>query len=282
MEEPFKNFLEWFGNIYSPVSARVYRSSLENFRRWFEGTNGEPLSADAVLTSDLRAYQDHLARLGRKPGTIKTQMKHVRAWLKFSGQKTAFPKPPTVQGGPPKALDRLAQRRLIRAVERGGKARDIALVRLLLSCGLRVSEAVSARVSDLDIGERHGVLTVRGKGNKYREVPVPPEARRALRAWLAEREKKHLSSDFIFPSQDGGRLTPRAAWDVVKKYSKAAGLRCSPHTLRHTAATNMIRAGTDIVAVAAFLGHANISTTAIYTKPSLESLMEAAERGEMV
>ncbi len=79
---------------------------------------------------------------------------------------------------------------VLREIERRGKARDLALVRILMSCRLRVSEAVNIQLADLKIGERHGVVIVRsGKGNKYREVPIPPEARKAIKEWLAEREK---------------------------------------------------------------------------------------------
>ncbi|MGI9953330.1 tyrosine-type recombinase/integrase [Moorellaceae bacterium AZ2] len=157
----------------------------------------------------------------------------------------------------PEALERSEVNRLLREVEREGDPRDAALIRLMLSCGLRVSEAVSLRLEDVDIGERRGVITVRsGKGGKYREVPVPPAARRALREWLAFREKKYPKSPWLFPgASDEKHLTPGAAWRVVKKYAwKAKIPDLHPHTLRHTCATNMLRSGANLIEVASVLG----------------------------
>ncbi|OPX88220.1 MAG: Tyrosine recombinase XerS [Pelotomaculum sp. PtaB.Bin104] len=127
------------------------------------------------------------------------------------------PRKVQTQPTPPKALERNEQNRLLREVERRGKQRDVALVRLLLSCGLRVSEAVLLQVSDLDIGERHGKLTVRqGKGNKWREVPVPPEARRALKEWLDERERRYNACLFLFPIRMVA-ISPPGAWSKPLK-----------------------------------------------------------------
>ncbi|PHJ39945.1 integrase [Desulforamulus profundi] len=181
----------------------------------------------------------------------------------------------------PKALDRLEQNRLLREAERRGKVRDIALIRLMMSCGLRVSEVVAIRLTDLDIGERHGMVAVRGKGNKYREVPVPPEARKAIKEWMTERTKKYLANDWLFPNKKGGHITTRNAEKVIKNIGKFAGLNIHPHVLRHTAATNMVRTGADLVTVAQILGHADLNTTAIYTKPDRKTMTKALEKGEI-
>lgn len=138
------------------------------------------------------------------------------------------------------------------------------------------------RLEDVDVGERRGVITVRsGKGGKYREVPVPPAARRAIREWLAFREKKHPRSPWLFPGVPDDRpLTTSAAWRAVKKYAWRARIPdLHHHTLRHTCATNMLWSGASLVEVASVLGNSRLDSTAVYTRPSAADLARALERG---
>ena len=177
----------------------------------------------------------------------------------------------------PKALNRLELRRLLREVHKAGDKRDIALVEVLANTGLRVGELAKLAFHDLELSERKGKLAVRsGKGAKYREVPLNADARRALHeylglwAWEGERP--------LFLGQRGNALTPSAIWRVVKKYGERAGLAISPHTLRHTFGTRLVRRkGIHLVTVAAMMGHESLDTTAIYTQPSEEDMTEAVE-----
>lgn len=280
-----ENFYDWLSTWASKHTVDSYRTALEAFGGWL-GKAPEP---SEVTGMDLRGFQEHLKNDKRmKPASVNARMRAVQTWLKWAQlagkiEKTpVFPKSVPVRKGPPKALDRREQNRLLREVERRGKARDVAMVRLLLSCGLRVGELVGVRTSDLDIGERHGVVTVRyGKGSVWREVPVPPEARKALRAWLAERNKKYPQSEWLFVNRSGGPLSARYVEKVVENYGRFAGLDIHPHVLRHTAATNMLRSGADLVTVADILGHADISTTAVYVRPSIADKARAAEGAEV-
>jgi len=237
-----------------------------------------------------REYQSWMRNARNlKPNTVNRRVKAVKSWLVWCVKEGLAPRLPDFPRGVPEAkkapqsLGRAEINRLLREVEREGDPRDATLVRLLLSCGLRVSEACKLKLSDLDIGERHGVLTVRsGKGDKWREVPVPPEARKALRAWLAEREKGH-KGEWLFPgASDDKPLTECAAWRVIKKYAwKARIPGLHPHTLRHTCATNLIRAGADLPTVASILGHSRLDTVMVYTRPGLPDMERALERGEV-
>ncbi|MQL53616.1 tyrosine-type recombinase/integrase [Desulfofundulus thermobenzoicus] len=291
----FDGFFAWLRDQKGATgnTARAYRHALACFSAWWRDIYGSEPTPGDVTGIDLRDYQEYLQNVKRnrrgrplKPATVKLYMEALQVFLKWAreaghvGRLPNFPKAVQEQKGPPKALDRNEQNRLLREVERRGKNRDIALVRLLLSCGLRVSEAVSIKMADLDIGERHGVLTVRGKGNKYREVPVPPEARRAVRAWLEERGKKHPNSEYIFPGRNGGHVTARYVEHLIRDLGRFARLEIHPHVLRHTAATNMIETGADLVTVAQILGHSSLNATAIYTKPNVRRMAEALERGE--
>lgn len=283
------NFLE---DIYSDGVTRstvdAYRKDVALFSKWYMDMVGKEPHPWDITSIDLREYQGYMQSVqDLKPATINRRMAALEKYIRWAHEKgyvdrlPTFPKIVREQKTPPKALGRVEQNRLLREAERRGKVRDIALIRLMMSCGLRVSEVVAIRLTDLDIGERHGMVAVRGKGNKYREVPVPPEARKAIREWMIERAKRYPDSDWLFPNRNGGHITARNAEQLVKNIGKFAGLDIYPHVLRHTAATNMIRTGADLVTVAQILGHANLNTTAIYTKPDRKTMMEALEKGEI-
>ncbi|MEW6064620.1 MAG: tyrosine-type recombinase/integrase [Bacillota bacterium] len=285
-------FDDFFREIYSGGAARstldAYRKDIACFAKWYMNTTGKELRPWEITSIDLREYQGYMQNIqGLKPATINRRMVALEKFIRWAHGKgyidrlPAFPKTIREQKAPPKALERVEQNRLLREVERRGKARDAALIRLMMSCGLRVSETIAIRLADLDIGERHGSVTVRGKGNKYREVPVPPEARRAIREWLEERAKRYPDSEWLFPNRKGGHITARYAERMVKNIGNFAGLDIHPHILRHTAATNMLRTGADLVTVAQVLGHADLNTTAIYTKPDRKTMLEALAKGEI-
>ncbi|TEB04681.1 Tyrosine recombinase XerC [Pelotomaculum schinkii] len=293
MENTSGNILnEFFEEIYSEGAARstveAYRKDLTYFFKWYEEVNDQLQDPEQITSIDLREYQNFLQNEKElKPATINRRMAALEKYLKWVKQAgyisrlPNFPKTIREQKVPPKSLGRTEQNRLLREAEKRCNTRDFALLRLLMSCGLRVSEAVAIRLMDLDIGERHGQVIVRGKGNKWREVPIPPDARKALREWLAYREllPAYTNSPWLFPSRNGEYISARYAEQVVKNLGQFAGLNIHPHILRHTAATNMIRSGADLVTVAQVLGHSNLNTTAIYTKPGNYSVNHVAVAG---
>ncbi|MGQ9756523.1 MAG: tyrosine-type recombinase/integrase, partial [Desulfotomaculales bacterium] len=249
--EGAKNFLHAFlehlaGRGASGHTLAGYRRDLLAFFSWFRETTGEDAAPERVTSVDLREHQSFLrGRRGLKPNTVNRRLKAVKAWLVWAVKEGLAPRLPEFPRDVPQArqapqsLGRAEVNRLLREVEKENNPRDAALIRLLLSCGLRVGEAVSLKVSDLDLGGRHGMVTVRyGKGSKHREVPVPPEARKALRVWL----ERHPGGEWLFPGGDG-HLTVGSAWRAVRKYAWRAGTpNLRPHQLRHTCAKNMLRA----------------------------------------
>lgn len=268
-------------------TARAYRDDLADFDRWFTATNGQTAVPEMVTGIDLREYQGHMLTVrGLKPATVNRRLAAIRAWLRWSrdsGMITDLPHFPRRAGEPrqaPKALDRVEESRFLRAVEREGGARDHALISLMLHAGLRVGEAVRTRAAEVEIGARSGRVVVRaGKGRKRREVPLCADARAMIRPWLGA-----VNGDMLFPGGgDREHLSVRAAQDMVKKYAYLAHLdqdKVTPHVLRHTFATRLLRRGVDIVVVAALLGHARIDTTARYTRPSWGDLEKAVEGEE--
>ena len=166
--------------------------------------------------------------------------------------------------------------------------RDTAILELLYSTGMRVSELVSRNVDDLDFAEE--VLRVRGKGKKERIVPVGRPALEAVRAWLpvrlqllaaaVERKTASAAKEALFLNSRGGRLTVRSVERYIRLYSERAGIiqQVTPHALRHSFATHLLEMGADLRAVQELLGHASLSTTQRYTHLTLDHLASVYDK----
>lgn len=158
--------------------------------------------------------------------------------------------------------------------------RDRAILETLYGCGLRVSELVGLDRIDVDLDE--GFMRVRGKGGKERVVPIAGTAAAALRDYLehgrpylrAKRSRRAPDGSAVFVNRRGGRLTRQAVFAVVKRYGGRAGLDIHPHTLRHSFATHLLEGGADLRALQEMLGHADISTTQVYTHVGMDHLRE--------
>ena len=165
--------------------------------------------------------------------------------------------------------------------------RDRAILELLYSTGIRVSELVSRNVADLDFTEE--VLTVRGKGNKERLVPVGRPAVEAIRAWLPQRMQlieqragrgRTVEREALFLNGRGSRLSSRSVERQVKAYGERAGITqiVTPHALRHSFATHLLEMGADLRSVQELLGHASLSTTQRYTHLTLDHLADVYDK----
>ena len=151
--------------------------------------------------------------------------------------------------------------------------RDRAMLELLYAGGVRVSEVVSARLADLKL--ELGYLMVRGKGDKERMVPLGEPAQTALQQYLKNGREviaKGRSSPLLFVGQGARSLTRQRVWQLVRRASRDLGRQASPHMLRHSCATHMVENGADLRTVQTILGHADISTTQIYTHVALDRL----------
>jgi integrase/recombinase XerC len=162
--------------------------------------------------------------------------------------------------------------------------RDLAILEVLYSSGIRVSELAGLNWSSVDFDQR--LVSVVGKGNKERIVPIGKEALKALRAYweasLPVRKKAGMDSrnSPLFLNYRGGRLSTRSIGKIVKKYGLEGGLMVdiTPHSLRHTFATHLLDGGADLRAVQELLGHVSLSTTQKYTHVSLDKLMEIYDK----
>ncbi|QGG48860.1 tyrosine-type recombinase/integrase [Heliorestis convoluta] len=297
MKKASSNFLESFQDFLlergaSQRTIEAYTEDVMSYCTWHQQSQGSIPKPEEITSIDLREYQSYLRNnRSMKPASLNRRLIGLKSYLKWAEEVgyidrlPTFPKLARQQKSPPKALERKEQNRLLRQVERKAKARDTALIRLMLSCGLRVGEVVSLKTTDINMGERQGFVTVRsGKGFKWREVPVPNEARKAIQEWLEEREQKKIETEWLFPSRDCLKdpLSIRRVEQILTDYAQRSGIEnLTPHTLRHTAATNMIQSGADIVTVATVLGHESLDTTMVYTRPGKRVMTEALEKSEM-
>lgn len=269
----------------SPRTVDGYVRDVEGFVRFFEQTAGREFDPRAVLPEDAALYRQHLLAVKReRPATVARRLAAVRSFYRFLQARDgslrnpfdSLPLPP-VDRGAPRSLSAQELRRLLREAYASGNPLHRAVVAMLAYTGLRAGELVGLRMGDLRLSERKGEVIVRGKGGRLRRVPLPSEARQALRAYLEKRGD--VPWPHLFVGQRGP-LTQAGVWQIVSQTARRAGLQgVTPHTLRHTYATRLLReAGADLVMVAELLGHQSLATTARYTRPRQEEMEEAVEK----
>ncbi|MBI4705333.1 MAG: site-specific tyrosine recombinase XerD [Deltaproteobacteria bacterium] len=233
-----------------------------------------------------------LVQLGRERLSARTaarRLSAVRGFVRFLLRERALDVDPCCQVDRPKigrrlprALDLPQVLALLDAPDAGTRRgrRDRAMLHLLYAAGLRVSELVGLRLGDIDL--KRGLVRALGKGQKPRLVPIGQPAMVALEAYLADRasHRHAATSSILFLAPSGRALTRQACWKRLKTHARAAGIRqrVSPHKLRHSFATHLLVGGADLRSVQAMLGHADISTTEIYTHVANAELRRAYAR----
>ena len=268
-------------------TIKSYIRDLKHFARWFSQTNGEELSPEAITPIDVRDYKRYLMTVAKaKPATVNRRLAALRRLCRWAKAERLIEEDPSegIRGVErerrlaPQSLDRKEVHALVRAVQRYGNRRDVAIIQVLRHTGLRVGELANLRLSDITLSARKGQIVVRwGKGGRYREVDLNADARRVIRNYLEVRP--NAEDDHLFIGQRGQGLGVRAIESVVAKYARLAGLEgVTPHVLRHTFGKHLIDAGEDLVTVATLMGHSRLDTTAIYTRPSRRDMQRAVEK----
>ncbi|HUK16159.1 MAG TPA: site-specific tyrosine recombinase XerD [Bryobacteraceae bacterium] len=238
----------------------------------------------------LRHYIDHLHQTGLNPRSIARHVATLRNFYGFllregliSSDPSEHVRAPRQWQTIPKFLNLEDIEKLIAAPDaaRPTGLRDRAMLELLYATGLRVSELCRLGRSDIDTSL--GYLRATGKGNKQRLVPVGDSALRAVTAYLAEGREALLKgrpSRYLFVTARGGCLTRQAFWKLLAGYGRKTGIfhGLTPHVIRHTFATHLLEGGADLRSVQAMLGHADISTTQIYTHVMRSRLRETVDR----
>jgi integrase/recombinase XerD len=220
------------------------------------------------------------ATIHRKAACLRSFYRHLRREEVVEDDPAAQLETPRRGKKLPEVLSYAEVQRLL-AQPRGSEATDVrdrALLELMYACGLRATEAISLEVGDVDLD--NGVLRARGKGSKERLVPVGGKAIAAVRSYLRSARPELLRGGeerALFLNFRGGGLTRQGLYKIVQRHAESAGLkdRMSPHTLRHSFATHLLSGGCDLRTVQEMLGHADLSTTQLYTHLSGEELKAA-------
>ena len=270
------------------VTVRGYRSDLGLFAAWYDGRPIEKLTA-----GDLAHFREYLSRdRAMKPASVNRKLEALRRFCRWAHTTGALHTNVAAElkltqaprGTRPKGLLAAEVQALLRAAGQSRRAlarRNYAVVQLLLQAGLRVSEAAALRIGDLEIRERQGKVRIRGKGNKERHVPLNTAARRALQAYLDQREETGVE-DPVFLADTGGALSVRSIQSLISELSRHAHITrigVSAHTLRHTFALGYLKQNPgNLVELATLLGHESLDTTAIYEMPSEEDLGDVQMR----
>jgi len=269
----------------STHTVAAYRTDLEQFRTFLVADGKGPAHPADVTHLDVRRFLAHLHGDYAK-SSIGRKLAAVRSFFQYLIREGAVAKNPAELVSTPRKEQRapfhLTIDEITALVEAPKNAtilslRDRAILEVLYSCGIRLSELTGLVVGDID---REGRLVrVLGKGGKERIVPLGRQAARAVDAYLDERREPATAESFLLNAR-GGRLTGRSVARIVDRYlvKLATMKKVSPHTLRHTFATHLLEGGADLRAIQELLGHASLSTTQKYTHVSIDRLMEVYDK----
>ncbi len=276
---------------YSKNTIKTYRSIIINFHRFLKK---EDNLYDERLV--LKAFKKYIRHLKREKNVSQNYIYLVtivvKKFFEFGGIWVLKDvKTPKRTKSLPKSLNENEINDFINAMDKREDMNDLSehseflrlrnkvILALLYSSGLRVSELVMLHTDSIDLRDR--TLRIRGKGEKDRIVLFDEETKELLEKYLLERGDQ---SDYLFVNRSGNHLTPRYIQMMIKEYAIAAGIkkRVTPHILRHSFATHLLKNGVDIRAIQQLLGHANLSTTQIYTSVDMHTLKNVYDRAKLI
>ena len=273
----------WVEDGLAPLSLAAYRRDLSLYAAWLESSAQRTL--EHTRESDLLGYMSE-RHTATRATTANRRLTVFRRFFRWALREHLCSADPTLKLlaarqalRVPKSLSEAQVEALLTApdVTTPLGLRDRTMIELMYASGLRVSELVGLKT--VHVGLSEGALRVTGKGSKERMVPFGQEAHAWIRRYLQEARADILQakvSDALFVTVRGGAMTRQMFWILVKRYALAAGIQVplSPHTLRHAFATHLLNHGADLRAVQMLLGHADISTTTIYTHVARERLRQ--------
>ncbi|MGC9398453.1 MAG: site-specific tyrosine recombinase XerD [Anaerolineae bacterium] len=285
--EQFLKYIE-YERGYAANTLSAYEGDLKQFQTFVDQ---EGVERWGELTPEL--LEDFVAWLHERysASSVARKVAATRSFLNFLYAESVLEtnlkrrlQQPKVGRRLPKALTHDEVEALLAATQQGETPldlRDQALLEILYATGLRATEAVALKVSDIDFEQ--GTVRCKGKGNKERVIPLHRRALEVVRRYIEEGRSfllRRAGEPILFLNHLGEPLTRQGLWFIVQQYAKAVGLedKVTPHTLRHTFATHLLEGGADLRDLQQFLGHASISTTQIYTKVSSRRKREVYDR----
>ena len=277
----------WMERGLSANTLAAYRADLMALSRWL-AARGTLITK--ATRADLLGFIAWRVESGARPRSTARQLSSFRRFYRHLLREGSLRDDPTAQiampkigRSLPKSLTEEEVESLLNApvVSDPLGARDRTMLEVLYATGLRVSELVTLKYSQLNLNQ--GVLRVTGKGDRERLIPLGEEAVRWLREFIGTGRGEILldrNTDYLFPTRRGDHMTRQAFWHIIKRYARKANVQkeLSPHTLRHAFATHLLNHGADLRVVQMLLGHSDLSTTQIYTHVARERMKELHQR----
>lgn len=280
----FINFLR-LERALSNNSIEAYRNDIKKFIQYLEA-KGLSLLPHQIESDHLQNFIHWINELGISPRSQSRVISGIKSYYKYLLIENYIQKDPTELLETPKigrelpkvlSVDEIDQ--LIQAIDlsQAEGQRNKAIIETIYSCGLRVSELINLKISNLYFKE--GFIRIIGKGNKERLIPISQKATKEIKLYFEDRNKLSINpehEDILFLNRRGRQLTRVMVFTVIKRLAEKAGLSkdISPHTLRHSFATHLIEGGADLRAIQEMLGHESIITTEIYTHLDREYLRD--------
>jgi integrase/recombinase XerD len=284
-QELVDRFLDaiWMERGLSQNTLGAYRADLMTLAR---SLAEQEKIIDTADKADLLAFIAGRVEGGAKPRSTARQLSSFRRFFRYimrEGMRDTDPtadiEMPRIGRSLPKTLSEDEVESLLHApnIDEPLGHRDRAMLELLYATGLRVSELINLKQSQVNFNQ--GVLRIVGKGDRERLIPLGEESQRWLRDFIDGPRMEILlerQTDYLFPTRRGDRMTRQAFWHIIKRYAEKAGVRrkMSPHSLRHAFATHLLNRGADLRVVQLLLGHSDLSTTQIYTHVARERLKD--------
>ncbi len=284
-EKTIDRFLDaiWMERGLSANTLAAYRADILCLSRWLVE---QDVTLSAASRSDLLACLAWRAEGGARPRSTARQLSSFRRFYRYLVREGEINDDPTAKIAMPKVGRALPQSMTEEEVEALLDApdvtdplghRDRAMLEVLYATGLRVSELINLRISQVNLNQ--GVIRVVGKGDKERLIPLGEESQRWLHDFIGGPRMEILlerQTDAVFPTRRGSCMTRQAFWHIIRRYAKKSGFgrKLSPHTLRHAFATHLLNHGADLRVVQMLLGHSDLSTTQIYTHVARERIKE--------
>lgn len=273
----------WMERGLSANTLGAYRADLMTLSR---GLAEKDINMEDAEKADLLEFIAKRVESGAKPRSTARQLSSFRRFFRYimregmrADDPTAEIAMPRIGRSLPKTLTEEEVDSLLHAPNTDEPLghRDRAMLELLYATGLRVSELINLRMSQVNFNQ--GVLRIVGKGDRERLIPLGDESQRWLRDFSDSSRMEILlerQTDYLFPTRRGDRMTRQAFWHIIKRYAQKAGIekKLSPHSLRHAFATHLLNRGADLRVVQLLLGHSDLSTTQIYTHVARERLKE--------
>lgn len=271
---------------YSDSTKVAFLQDWLSFLSYQEEQYAESFNPLKTLEGDVTSFKRALIESGKKPATVNRRLSSVRVLFRLLHDKGYIPLNPTltvkrIPKSPlkPKSLSELEVKRFRREVRAGGNLKHAVITDIMLYGGLRSSEVVRLKATDLHLSERSGHVEVRySKGLKSRSVPLCFELRATLKAYLA----RYAVTEYLFVSERGSKkgtaITTIGINKIVEHYARKADVKATPHTLRHTMATHWLRQPQgNLISLQQILGHSDIRTTSIYCQNNLQDLQKNVE-----